>query len=322
MPIPSNLLQAGDDYPSNWRQLREWFGDEQACADYLFALRWPQGFVCPKCEMLGEPYRLSRQRLMCRHCRSQSSVTAGTVFEKTRISLSDWFAAVWYITSQKSGVSALGLQRVLGLGSYQTAWTMLHKLRRAMVNPNREPLNGIVEVDETFIGGQEAGKRSAIQYIAKKIPIIIAIELRDPKGFGRVRLRRLSSATKEEVLPFIQKEIERGAVIHTDGSPVYHKLPSLGYKRHKVVHLGAEDPAHVTMPGVHRIASLLKRWLIGTFHGSVKYEQLDYYLDEYAFRFNRRTSQSRGLLFYRLLEQSVVTEPVGYQDIKIQKHNI
>lgn len=259
---------------------------------------------------------------MCRSCRYQCTVTSGTIFNKTRISLQDWFAAAWYITNQKNGVSALGLQRVLGLGSYQTAWTILHKLRRAMVNPYRDKLSGTVEVDETFLGGPETGKRSTIQYLAKKLTVIVAVEMLEPKGFGRVRLRRVSSASKEQALPFIQEEIVSGATIRTDGSPIYHALPDLGYIREKSVQLGAIDPAHVTMPGVHRVASLLKRWLLGTFQGSVKIEHLDHYLEEFSFRFNRRTSKSRGLLFYRLLEQAVITEPVAYKDIKSTKHKM
>ena len=318
----SDSLIAGQDYPSTWSQFLEWFHEESACLNYLEKLRWPDGFRCPRCGADAEPYQLSRGRLMCRSCRYQSTVTAGTIFFFSRIPLHNWFAAVWYITNQKNGVSALGLQRVLGLGSYQTAWTMLHKLRRAMVNPHRERLSGVVEVDETFIGGPETGKRSEVQYLAKKLTVIIAVEMLEPKGFGRVRLCRIPSASKDNVLPFIQKEIEQGATLQTDGSGIYHTLPDLGYVRDKTVHLGADNPAHVTMPGVHRVASLLKRWLLGTFQGSVKSEHLDYYLDEFAFRFNRRTSKSRGLLFYRLLEQAVITETIAYENIKSGNHSI
>lgn len=322
MSRSSDTLRAGHDYPRTWSQFLEWFHDESVCLTYLEKLRWPDGFICPRCGNHTDAYKLSRGRLMCRSCRYQCTVTAGTIFSKTRIPLHNWFAAIWYVTNQKNGVSALGLQRVLGIGSYQTAWTILHKLRRAMVNPNREKLRGVVEVDETFLGGPEGGKRSAIQYLSKKLTVIIAVEMLDPKGFGRIRLRRISSATKENAIPFIQEEIELGATIQTDGSLIYHTLPDLGYVREKIVHLGADTPAHVTMPGVHRIASLLKRWLLGTFQGSVKSEQLDYYLDEFTFRFNRRTSKSRGLLFYRLLEQAVNTEPVIYENIKSGNHKI
>jgi transposase-like protein len=311
----SNLLKVGCDYPRTWNEFLDWFHDEEACINYLEQLRWPQGFICPCCGVRDEPYQVSRGRIMCRTCRHQCTATAGTLFAKTRTPLRTWFAAAWYVTSQKNGVSALGLQRALGLGSYQTAWSMLHRLRRAMVNPAREKLRGVVEVDETYIGGREKGKRSAIHYSKKKAIIVVAVELLRPKGFGRVRLRQISSASKKTVLPFVCEAIEPGSVIHTDGSPIYDSLKEHGYTRNKIVHLGSSEPAHTTMPGVHRVASLLKRWLLGTHQGSVQSDKLDYYLDEYVFRFNRRTSRSRGLLFYRLLEQAVVTDPITYHEI-------
>jgi transposase-like protein len=308
-------LVAGRDYPRTWKQFLDWFHDEDACLRYLEKLRWPQGFVCPRCASMENPYEASRGRLVCRSCRYQSTVTSGTLFEKTRTPLSSWFAAAWYITNQKNGVSALGLQRVLGLGSYQTAWSMLHRLRRAMVNPERDKLHGIVEVDETYVGGRDEGKIRAPHEDSKKAIVVVAIEMLQPKGFGRVRLQRVPSATQEHVVPFVCNVIESGSVIQTDGSPIYTPLLEHGFTQQKIVHLGSADPAHVTMPGVHRVASLLKRWLLGTHQGSVHSQQLDYYLDEYTFRFNRRSAKSRGLLFYRLLERAVRTEPVTYQKI-------
>ena len=184
-----------------------------------------------------------------------------------------------------------------------------------MVNPEREQLSGKVEVDETYVGGCDEGRTRAPQPDSKKAIVMIAVELLQPKGFGRIRLRRIAKASKECIQSFVCDTIEPAAVVHTDGSPTYDFLNKQGYTRHKIVHLGSPDPAHVTMPGVHRIASLLKRWLLGTYQGSVQSGQLDYYLDEYTFRFNRRTSRSRGLLFYRLLEQAVQTNPVTYQEI-------
>lgn len=322
----SELIQqpvAGQDYPRTWEQFLDWFPDEASCVTYLEQLRWPQGFVCVRCGQADAPYRASRARLMCRHCRHQCTVTAGTVLEKTRTSLRSWFAAVWYITNQKQGVTALGLQRVLGLGSYQTAWTMLHRLRRAMVRPGRQRLSGIVEVDETYVGGPtprqgrpgQLVKPLSYQEDDLKSLVVIAVELKQPRGFGRVRMRRIVDASEASVMPFVKEAVEPGSTVHTDGSWAYRSLKDEGYHRHKIVHLGAEDPAHVSMPGVHRIASLLKRWLLGTHQGSVKPHQLDCYLDEYTFRFNRRTSRSRGLLFYRLLQQVVATEPVTYDQI-------
>jgi transposase-like protein len=305
----------------------DWFADEAACLRYLERMRWPAGFVCPRCGVAGAAYRASRNRLMCSACRAQCSVTAGTLFEKTRTPLRSWLAAVWYVTNQKHGVSALGLKRVLGLGSYQTAWMMLHRLRRAMVRTGRERLAGVVEVDETYVGGRDAGLATARRarrgklrtpplLESKKSVVVIAVEvLEPPKGFGRIRLRRVRSATEQSVLPFVLESIEPGSTVHTDGSWIYRSLPEHGYVRDKTVLLGAEDPAHVTLPGVHRVAALLKRWLLGTHQGSVQPHQLDYYLDEFTFRFNRRSSRSRGLLFYRLLEQALVTHPMTYRAI-------
>lgn len=315
---------SGRDYPGTWEQFLDWFPDEEACREYLVRLRWPQGFVCPRCGEASETHQVSRTRLMCPHCGYQCTVTAGTIFDKTRTSLRSWFAAVWYITNQKQGVTALGLQRVLGIGSYQTAWMMLHRLRRAMIRPARERLSGVVEVDESFVGrsapnkgrvGKQA-KRLADQYnILHRSIVAIAVEIKDPKGFGRVRMRRIPDTSEASLLPFVQDSIEPGSLVRTDGSWAYRSLQENGYRRDKKVMVGAADPAHVSMPGVHRVAALLKRWLLGTHQGSVKPHQIDAYLDEFAFRFNRRSSRSRGLLFYRLLEQAVVTEPVTYGQI-------
>ena len=314
---------SGRDYPSTWEQFLDWFPDEAACRTYLEHIRWPQGFVCPRCGDTGGFYRVSRARLMCQNCRYQGTVTAGTIFDKTRTSLRSWFAAVWYITNQKQGVTALGLQRVLGIGSYQTAWMMLHRLRRAMIRPGRERLSGVVEVDEAFVGRSAANKGrigpaakiAADQYNARRSIVAIAVEIKEPKGFGRIRLRRIPDTSERSLLPFVQDSIEPGSLVRTDGSWAYRSLEENGYRRDKKVMVGADDPAHVSMPGVHRVAALLKRWLLGTHQGSVKPHQIDAYLDEFAFRFNRRSSRSRGLLFYRLLEQAVVTDPVTYGQI-------
>lgn len=258
--------------------------------------------------------------MMCRSCRHQTSVTSGTVFDKTRTPLRTWFAAAWYITSQKNGISALGLQNVLGIKSYQTAWTILHKLRRAMVIPGRNFLSGDVEVDETFLGGPARGKgRTGIYHKPSKDTlksiVIIAVEILQPKGFGRIRVKCIPDTTKKSLQTFIQNTVKPGSTIHTDGLMAYRALPGLGYPHEYTAVSYAEDPAHISMPGVHRVASLLKRWLLGTHQGSARLKHLDEYLDEFTFRFNRRAARSRGLLFYRLLEQAVATNPVTYQDI-------
>jgi hypothetical protein len=308
---------AGTDYPATWSQFLEWFSDHAACARYLEQLRWPTGFACTACGVVGEPYRASRGRLMCRACSHQGTVTAGTIFEKTRTPLNVWFAAIWYLTSQKHGVSALGLQRVLGLGSYQTAWTILHRLRRAMVRPERERLRGVVEVDEAYVDlGDREFDRKSLKGKGETSQLIVAVaaEVLQPNGIGRIRLRRIERASQEHMQPFVEESIEPAAQVQTDGSLLYGFLEKLGYIHQRtVVRRGGKIVA--SLPVVNRVASLLKRWLLGTHHGAVQPGQLDHYLEEFAFRFNRRSSRSRGLLFYRLLEQSVRHDPITYRDV-------
>jgi transposase-like protein len=220
---------------------------------------------------------------------------------------------MWFVTNEKLGGSALGLQRMLGLGSYQTAWSWLHKLRRAMVRPGRDRLRGFVEVDETYVGGTEKGVRG--RHTDTKSIVVIAVEVLEPKGFGRVRLRRVPDVAGGSLLPFVQEAVRPGAVVRSDGWKGYNGLAKAGYE-HEVVNIASSgSPAHVVLPAVHRVASLLKRWLLGTHQGAVTGRHLDYYLDEYTFRFNRRTALARGLLFYRLLEQAVRTPPVTYDGI-------
>lgn len=229
-----------------------------------------------------------------------------------------------FLTNQKYGISALGLQRLLGLGSYQTAWTMLRKLRTAMVRPTRERLSGAVEVDETYIGGIEQGKQG--RGAERKFIVVIAIELLDPKGFGRVRLRRVQDVSSASLVPFIQYAVEPGSEVRTDGWKGYRGLAKQDYHHCPATLSATGDPAHVVMPGVHTVASLLKRWLLGTHQGSVTAAHLDAYLDEFAFRFNRRKSRRRGMLFYRLLQNAAVTKPTRYRPSRAGltsgKHNL
>lgn len=310
--------QAEHDYPSNWNQFLDWFGTEEACLSYLEKLRWPQGFTCSNCGQLAEPYRSSRGRLVCRGCRFQTSVTAGTIFDKTRTPLRVWLAGAWYVTNQKHGANALGLQRVLGLGSYQTAWTMLHRFRQAMVRPDRDRLRGLVEVDETYLALTDRQAPPSVKRKKSntdKTLVAIAVEMVEPKGFGRIRLQRILDDSTTSVIPFVQSSVEAGSVVRTDGSAAYRSLKELGYEHQRTVMLGAEQPAHVSMVGVHRVAALLQRWMLGTHHGAVQPPHLDAYLNEFVFRFNRRTSSYRGMLFYRLLQQAMQTDPYTYRDI-------
>jgi transposase-like protein len=242
---------------------------------------------------------------MCQKCGRKTSVTAGTIFHRTRTPLSTWFAAIWFVTSQKNGVSALGLQRVLGFGSYETAWAWMHKLRRAMVRPDRDLLAGTVEVDETFVGGRASGRPGAS---TDKVPVMVAVERIAPRKLGRVRLQLATAPNTLELVEFATSTITPGSTVRTDGARMMRRLTDLGYTHEYVDGYSAPDPAAV-LPGVHLVASLLKRWLIGTLHYGVDDAQLRYYLDEYTFRFNRRTARSRGLLFYRLLQQAVNTGP-------------
>jgi transposase-like protein len=303
---------AGIDYPRTFQEMEQWFRDEAACRDYIRRLRWPDGFICPHCGVSGEPWMMSDELLRCRSCRGRTSLTAGTIFEGTRKPLRTWFMAMWFVTSQKNGVSALGLQRVLGLGSYETAWTWLHKLRRAMVRPGRDRLNGIVEVDETYVGRAEKGKWG--REIESKAIVALAVE-EDGKGVGRVRLRRVKDVSADSLLPFVQGAVVTGATIHTDGWSGYAGLKAASYKHRVSVISVSSDPAHEAMPRVHTVASLLKRWLLGTLQGGIQHQHLDYYLDEFTFRFNRRRSRARGLLFHRLAEQAVAAAPATYRAI-------
>jgi transposase-like protein len=249
--------------------------------------------------------------LECVECGHQASVTAGTIFQDTRSPLRLWFRAMWWVAAQKNGASALGLQRVLGLKNYRTAWSWLHKLRRAMVRPGRDRLAGTVEVDETYLGGLEEGLRG--RQVETKALIVAAVQ-EDGQGIGRIRLRH-ADASAASLMPFIEEAVEPGSVVHTDGWLGYEPLEKKGY-RHKITFLrGQEKSPSELMPRVHRVVSLLKRWLIGTHQGAVSRKHLDYYLDEFTFRFNRRRSASRGKLFFRLVQQAVNVEPIPYAKI-------
>lgn len=299
------------DYPTTWQAFETWFPDDEACREFLARVRWPDGFVCPACEAT-DAWLTGRGLWMCRSCGRQTSVTAGTIFHRSRYPLRTWFAAMWFVCSQKNGVSALGLQRVLGFGSYETAWAWMHKLRRAMVRPDRELLGGegvSVEIDQTFLGAPLRG-RSGPRY-ANKAEIVIAVERTHPKGLGRARLVPIDTADrKAEILEFTRHNIAHGTILYTDGEASYTAAAKALHLHHEpIVVTRAADPAHVLLPAVHRVAALLKRWIAGTLQDSVSDQHLAYYLDEFTFRFNRRTSRSRGLLWYRLLQQAADTDP-------------
>jgi transposase-like protein len=297
-----------EDYPRTIEEFERRFSSEKACRAYIEALRWPDGFRCPACQ--GAAAVMVRDGLyQCRSCRRQTSVTTGTIFQDTRKPLVMWLRAMWYVTSQKNGASALGLQRVLGLGSYETAWTWLHKLRRAMVRPGRDRLSGWIEVDETFLGGLAEGATGRQK--ANKALVVIAAQADGP-GIGRIRMRMIADASADSLHPFVIDCIAPGTTLHTDGWQGYAGLEKKGFAREIAAVRGRRKDASRLLPRVHRVASLLKRWLLGTHQGAVALWQLPYYLDEFTFRFNRRTSKSRGKLFFRLMQQAVHTPPATY----------
>jgi transposase-like protein len=307
---------AGIHYPRSVGEFQAWFRTDADCLDYLEWLRWPDGFVCPACGHNGG-WRLGDGRFMCSGCGGRTSVTAGTIFERTRTPLTVWFNACWLFAIGKDGISALSLKRTLDIGSYQTAWAMLHRLRSVLVRPGRERLSGMVEVDETYIGGQEAGL-SGGRAPGKKVLTGIAVEVFEPKGFGRCRMRPLADASAASLHQFVTDFVEPGARVITDGWRGYCGLDKLGYihrpRSQRAAKARGEDPGEL-LPGVHRVASLAKRWLLGTHQGAVDSAHLTSYLNEFVFRFNRRRSRSRGMVFYRVLGLAIAHEPVRYKDL-------
>ena len=297
-------------------EFQAWFRTDADCLDYLEWLRWPAGFACPGCGR-GSGWRLGDGRFMCSWCGSRTSVTAGSIFDRTRTPLTVWFTGCWLFATGKDGISALSLKRTLEIGSYQTAWAMLHRLRSVLVRPGRDRLAGMVEVDETYIGGLESGL-SGGRARGKKVLTGIAVEVREPKGFGRCRMLPLADASSASLHAFVKDHVEPGARVITDGWEGYRGLEKLSYvhdrRSQRAARARGEDPGEL-LPGVHRVASLVKRWLLGTHQGSVDNAHLTSYLNEFVFRFNRRRSHSRGLVFYRVLELAVAHDPVRYQDL-------
>lgn len=310
--------QAGVDYPGSLGEFRAWFARDAACLDYLEWLRWPAGFVCPRCECRAG-WRLGDGRFECVGCSSRTSVTAGTIFDKTRTPLTVWFEVCWMFATSKEGVSAQSLQRTLQIGSYHTAWEMLHRLRSVLVRPDRERLAGWVEVDETYFGGAEPGLPGG-RSKGKKVLTAVAVESDPVRGFGRCRLAPIPDASGSTLRAFITTYIEPGSTIVTDGWNSYRGATTAGYtherRSQRAAKARGEDPGAL-LPGVHRVASLAKRWMLGTHQGAVSEAHLSSYLNEFEFRFNRRHARSRGLLFYRVLQLAVAHDPVRHRSLVI-----
>jgi transposase-like protein len=306
--------RAGVHYPRSLGEFQSWFRTDADCLDYLDWLRWPYGFICPRCGHPGGRL-VADGRYKCVGCGARTSVTAGTLFDRRRTPLTVWFAACWMFATAKDGVSAQHLQRTLEIGSYQTAWAMLHRLRSVLVRPGRERLTGQVEVDEAYFGGEEQGLRGG-RAKGKKTLVAIAVEARQPKGIGRCRMAIVTDGSAESLHPFVTGSVEPGTTVITDGWQGYSGIGALGYahvrRSQRAARAAGEDPGKL-LPAVHRVASLAKRWLLGTHQGSVEQPHLASYLDEFTFRFNRRHSRSRGMLFYRVLELAIAHEPVRYR---------
>lgn len=303
-------------YPGTFEEFLEWFSSEEDCAQYLESIRWPEGFVCPECAGT-KAWRTDRGLWHCQRCQRQSSVTAGTVFEDSRKPLRLWFHVMWMMMAQKTGLSAKNLCDTYGFGSYQTAWGWLRKLRSVMVRPGRELLAGRVEVDETYVGGQKKGTRG--RGAAGKTLVLVAVEGEPKKKLGRVRFRCIQAIDRSNAEAFVRDCIAPGTLVVTDGLSVYDRLTAAGFGHRPQVLVTGGETARQELDHVHLVVSLLKRWLAGTHQGAVTPSHLQAYLDEFSFRFNRRLSQHRGKLFYRLMQQAVTTRPPTVKALYVSK---
>jgi len=297
---------ADDDFPKTLLEFEKRFATEEACRDYLAQVRWPEGWRCPRCNH-GKAWTTRRGLWHCARCGHDTSVTAGTIFHGTNKPLRLWFKAMYLITSAKTGVSAKTLERELGI-SYPTAWTWLHKLRQAMNQDVQSPLQGTVEADETMLG-KDRSRRPGRHKGSKSIVVIAVEDLGAP--MGRARMATVKDFSASSLHGVIERYVKPGSTVHTDGWEGYTGLGGKGY-RHQVDILNQAQSraakaarAAETFPHVHRLAGLLKRWLMGTHQGAVREKHLQAYLDEYVFRFNRRRSHRRTLLFERLADRVV-----------------
>ena len=292
-------------YPKNQMEFENSFNTDDQCLAYLHLLKYENGFKCSSCPGT-EYWQNKRKVLVCKQCAQETTIIAGTIFHGSRVKLHLLFRMLWFILVQKNGVSALSVQHILGFTKYKTVWVWLHKFRRIMIMPNREKLSGIIEIDETFVGGARKGKRG--RGADGKAIVIIAIELVG-SFTGRVRVEIIENANRKCINDFIKNNIESGSTIITDGWKGYVDVTKMKYKHKIETKTIAANDENLT-PNVHRIASLLKRWLLGTHQNFTSSDYLEYYLDEYTFRYNRRKAKSRGLLFYILLKQAVLNKPI------------
>jgi predicted RNA-binding Zn-ribbon protein involved in translation (DUF1610 family) len=323
-------------FPTSLPQFQKFFPDDTACAKYLEAVKWPEGFVCPTCGQQGEPFRLPKKSaavvLRCRACRKDASLTAGTVMQSSHTALSTWFWAAYLMTTQTPGISSVQFQRQLGLTRNETAFTMLHKLRAGMVRPDRDKIGDewAVEIDECYIGGATRGEGKGVHH---KTMVVAAVEVRTKKPpedpferkqwmqgpakkriyAGRLRLQVVPDRRMDILTGFAQENIAPKAMILSDGWQGYNELMKLGYKHKAVVMDGDPQNAEDHLPMIHRIISNLKTWILGTHHGRIEPQHLQAYLNEYVFRFNRRFHPMTG--FNSILGLASRTIPPTYEEL-------
>ncbi len=301
-------------YPKNVLDLEDRLHTEEDCREFLFQIRWPNGFICSRCKS-SSCWEKSRARYECANCHHESTVITGTIFEGSNLPLRVWLRGIWWLISEKQGVSAAALQRNFGLGSYRTAWMMLHKLRKAMIKGDREKLKGQVEFDGFYLGGKTKGYRRGSY--ENKLLLAIGVEV-NGSACGRIRLVPVKSLNTEDLIETVGKIIEPGSLVVTDGFEGFKHIKKLGYKHKpyppsKRATRDFDEDCH--LPRAHRVISLLKRWHLGTLQGRMSKKHSEAYLEEFVFRFNRRTSKSRGLLFLRVLENGILLEPTTYLNL-------
>jgi transposase-like protein len=303
-------------FPKTLREFQSKFATEEACQEYLAACRWPDGFICPRCGDRRAYEVVKLRRWQCVGCRHQVSLTAGTILQNTKTPLTTWFWAVYLMTTDKRGISALLLQRQLGLARYETAWMILHKLRRAMISMTREPLRGEVEVDDTWVGGPQAGLRGSRQLKGRKAALVIVAVEKRGRATGRARMAVIPDFKGPTLISFLKQNVEAGSTVFTDGLKSFTGLQEAGYKhmpRSQPRRIELRKGAKSVVPLADRAIGNLQQWLIGTYHG-VSREQLQVYLDEFVFRHNRRRSPMAA--FQTLLGLGTGRNPTAYNHIR------
>lgn len=294
--------KAGRHYPRGLKEFNRWFASEADAVMYLTAVRFRFGLACPRCGVLIT--RVGGPRWWCSDCWRWFSVTTGTLLERTKVPFATWLSVSWFLVQTKIGVSALGIRHVTGV-NYSTAWLLLQKMRAATDQTGREKLSGVIEFDETYVGGVELGAGGPSP--GKRSPVAVACEVTSSDAIGRIRLARLPDASALAIANFLDQNVDPGSELLCDDwashGPALAELTARGlrYSAETTTLSKTAVRAHEIHPPVHRVASLLKRWLLGTHHGAVTDHHLDAYIDEFVFRFNRRHSRNRGLIFWRLM---------------------